>query len=134
MLKDEYLSEPREYPNFVIEFNGEGEGVAEYTDYLEWHVKNKGELISPLLGKDGWLTDAALSKIRAAVSKHMRNPKLVDVTHVSGDEPGFEVTYGIGKHDTEESAWKAGYELYAVMANFTDPGTYGWNYLFVEVQ
>lgn len=83
MLKDEYLSEPKDYPNFVIEFNGEGEGVAEYVEYLDWHAEHNSGLMVGLLDNDGWLTQAALDKIRTVVSKHMKNPKLVDVTHRS---------------------------------------------------
>ena len=133
MLKNEYLAEIKDYPNLVIEFDDEGEGQVVYTEYLKWHIKYQGKDMKKLLESDGWLTEEALTKIKAVITKHVKDSKSLSVVHGSGDEPNFEASYSIGKHETEESAWDAAHDFYAVLANITDPGTYGWDYLFSEI-
>ena len=133
MLQDDTLYDVRSYPGMHIEINEDGEAVAIFEEMFAWHLKNHKDLMKKLTDKDGWFTKDAMKKAEVFISKLMKDPKKLSVEHCSGDSPGIEVSYGIGKHNSEESAWKAAHPLYATMMNVTDPGTFGSEYIIAAL-
>ena len=98
--------------------------LARWNEPLEWHIEHLGDEIAVMLDENGYPTDKANKAISEWLLKEYGKDIMVSI--VDSDEPAllFEA-YA----ESLDQVW----DLWALMANCCDPGTYGHGYMFARV-
>lgn len=107
-----------------------------WVEDLAWHHETFSEVLKPLCDEEGFLSEEAAETAASVVQEYL-NDNNVEALHDHGeewDDPSFAVSVqyvlGNGAETTEEEAVEVFWDFVATMANLTDPGTFGVEYLF----